>query len=183
MSEVSLFSELLRVSEAESLSFLIVGGNAVNAYGYQRTTFDIDVAVPDDQARSWRRQLESMGYEMFFGTEAFQRFRGRRESPLFPVDLMLLNADTFRKLEDGSVTKTVGDARLPVPAPLHLIAMKLHALRQPARAEQGKDFPDVIGLIETLGIDVHGDEFQTILAKYANESTRDELLRRLDRGE
>jgi hypothetical protein len=176
----NFFAAILLLSREQHLDFLLVGGNAVNAHGYQRTTFDIDLAIPDDQLHAWRKALEGMGYRMYFATEAFQRYQGMTDSNLFPVDLMLLSPETFSKLQKSSIPRQVGTVELPIPAALHLVAMKLHALRQPERARQGKDLPDVIGLIRCSQIDVQGNEFQAMVDKYADAPTRAALFRLLE---
>lgn len=175
----SLFEHVERISRERSLTFLLVGGNAINAHGYLRTTYDVDLAVPDDQAAAWRAELEALGYEMYFGTDAFQRFKSGNPQPLFPVDLMFLTPETCDKLLQAASLEPVGSVSLPVPHPLHLIAMKLHALRQPARAADGKDLQDIVGLIRQKQIDVRSEQFQDILSRYAKSETKDELFRRL----
>jgi hypothetical protein len=175
----NIFSALLALSKENVRPFFLVGGNAVNAHGYLRTTFDIDVAVSDVDAPFWSKSLEAMGYQMFFATDAFQRFRGTGTSGLFPLDLMLLAVDTFQKMHNAAVLRKVGGLQLPVASPLHLAAMKFHALRQPQRAADGKDLQDIIGLIRGGFIDVQSPDFQVILNKYADDSTKSEFGRRL----
>ncbi len=172
LPQETIFNRLRLIAEQQKLSFLIVGGNAVNAHGYQRTTFDIDVAIPETERNTWQSELEAIGYRIYFETESFLRFKAKDGDFFFPVDLMMLNTDTYSKLEKSSEMRSFGNIDLPVPSPLHLIAMKLHALRQPARALEGKDLPDIFGLIRTRGIDVQSEEFQLILEKYGNEETR-----------
>ena len=60
-------------------------------------------------------------------------------------------------------------------SPLHLIALKLHALNNDARAAQGKDLPDIIGLIRACDLDTESLEFQAILDRYANDTIRSEI--------
>lgn len=181
LPQESFFSGLLRISQEQKLQFLVVGGNAINSYGYQRTTFDIDIAVPEEQSGAWKQQFQSMGYEIYFATNAFYRFKAKNEEKklLFPVDLMILSSDTFENLRAGGAPRPMGNVSVPVPSPLHLVAMKLHALRQPLRAKQGKDLTDIMGLICAAEIDVRSDEFQSILLKHADSATREQLLRHL----
>ncbi|GAB4253322.1 MAG: hypothetical protein OHK005_20570 [Candidatus Methylacidiphilales bacterium] len=80
----TLFDALARISGRHNLPFLLVGGHAVNAYGYLRTTYDSDLAIPDGHTDVWQRELEAMGYEMFFRTDAFLRFRGKTNPAWVP---------------------------------------------------------------------------------------------------
>lgn len=173
----NLFDALDRISNTRDLPFLLVGGHAVNAYGYLRTTYDVDVAVSDNHASLWRRELEAMGYEMFFGTDAFLRFRGKEKQDAFPVDLMLVAPTTFEKLRRDSRMRKIGKHLLPIVSPLHLMAMKLHALHQPRRAADGKDLNDIVALIKGGIINVQTPDFRAIIEKYGDKTTRARLSR------
>jgi hypothetical protein len=57
--------------------------------------------------------------------------------------------------------------------------MKLHALRSPARFENGTDRQDVKYLIKTAKIDTSSKEFTDIVERYATEAIRTRILREL----
>lgn len=175
----NLFTILNLISQERGISFFLIGGNAINTYGYIRTTFDIDIAVPDDQAATWSSELVAIGYVLYFCTDAFQRFEDKSSFRRFPVDLMLMSPETFKKIHQTSVLKKIGTVDLLVPSPLHLIAMKLHALKQPRRAAEGKDLNDMINLIRFAQINVQSSDFQAIIDRYADASTKKELFNRL----
>jgi hypothetical protein len=62
-----------------------------------------------------------------------------------------------------------------VPAPVHLIAMKLHATSSNADREL-KDFPDVIQLIKLCEIDPSDDEIKILFQKYSLMSLYDKTI-------
>jgi hypothetical protein len=95
----------------------------------------------------------------------------------FPLDVMLVPPETFQKLYLERVEGAVGNAQLNLPKPLHLIALKLHAMRNPARFGQGKDLLDILNLISLCEIDTESPEFLSILDRHANDETRELLLR------
>ena len=64
-----------------------------------------------------------------------------------------------------------------LPKPSHLIALKLHAMKNPERLRQGKDLLDILNLVSLCKIDIEGQEFQGILDRYANEEIRNLVLR------
>ena len=68
-------------------------------------------------------------------------------------------------------------AILSLPKPLHLIALKLHAMKTPERLRQGKDLLDILNLVSLCQIDTEGQEFQGILDRYANEEIKNLVLR------
>lgn len=91
------------------------------------------------------------------------------------MDLMLSDAQTFRRIQQASRRYDIGNGRsLAIPTPLHLIAMKLHALRNPQRFERGIDLQDVKYLIKTAGIDIPSGEFTEILERCATETNASE---------
>ena len=129
----------------EGLDAVLVGGNAVNLHGYSRATFDVDLLVPEEQAERWLAFFSRHGYGVFHRTTNFIRARLVDDpAGALPVDLMLADAETFLKIQQASSPAEVGHGlTLPIPSALHLIAMKLHALRSPHRLAHGLDLQDV----------------------------------------
>lgn len=173
------FSQFAEAAAASGLRYLVVGGHAVNAYGYVRTTVDADFLVPENEVSAWREFWAQRGYQCVHATDAFCQFRSADEEPRYPVDLMIVGAETFEKLWDRRQSREVGGAALGMPDPLHLIALKLHALRNEARAEQGKDLPDVLGLIRSCAIDTESAEFKEVLDRYADDKLKKQITEEL----
>lgn len=61
------FLRLIKYFETEGVKYLIVGGFAVNKYGYSRTTGDVDLYLKDsrDNRQSLVEALDKMGYGRF----------------------------------------------------------------------------------------------------------------------
>lgn len=173
------YARLLREAKAKGFDFMVVGGNALNCYGYLRTTYDIDIAICDRDKYLWRSWMEENGYEVFFATEAFYRFRIKGEQASFPIDLMILELDTFLKLKSQSQLKNLADEEISVPDPIHLIAMKLHALKSEHRLQEGKDFQDIIGLIRQCQISSQDPRLRDILNRYASLELAQRILREI----
>ncbi len=161
-------------AEAEGLEAVLVGGNAVNLHAYLRTTFDVDLLVREEDAGRWLTFFQARGYAISRRTDNFIRLRFAADpAAALPLDLMLANEDTFRKIRAESQRCEIGqDIALAIPSPLHLVAMKLHALRNPLRVEKGIDLLDVRHLIRTAKLDVSSPEFIAILEHYASEPIR-----------
>jgi len=172
---------LAATAEKKGLKSVLVGGNAVNLYGYHRTTFDVDLLVREKDSAKWVSFFERHGYKIFQQTSNFTRLNFADDpAGALPVDLMLADDDTFRKIHAESRYREIGkDIRLAIPSPLHLVAMKLHALKSPPRLEQGLDLQDVIHLIKSAKIDIHGREFREIAERYATEAIRGKILHEL----
>ena len=169
-------------AETHGLDAILVGGNAVNLHSYSRTTFDVDLLVRESDCDRWLSYFRSHGYEPVHQSANFVRLHFvAAPSEALPVDLMLADASTFAAIEKSSRRCDVGNGQsLAVPSPLHLIAMKLHALRSPARFENGIDLQDVKHLIKTAGIDVSSREFTEVAERYATDKIRTRILRELN---
>ena len=171
--------ELAAVARSEGLEPILVGGNAVNLYAYLRTTFDVDLLVLETHRKMWTDFFEKRGYEIFHATDNFIRMRFAADATgALPVDLMLADAATFEKIREKSQARDVGHGvQIAIPHPLHLIAMKLHALRSAHRVERGTDLGDIRHLIASEKIDPASSEFRDILTRYASEPIQAKLLR------
>ncbi len=125
-------------AETEGLEAAVVGGNAVNLHAYSRTTFDLDILVREGDAERWLAFSKGRGYAISRRTE-FIRLRFERDpAAALPLDLMLVSEHTFREISGDSERREIGDdLTLAIPSALHLIGMKLHALRNPQRVERG----------------------------------------------
>ncbi|MEM1157518.1 MAG: hypothetical protein AAF649_05475 [Verrucomicrobiota bacterium] len=154
MDYESFFVNLAQHARAEGLKYLIVGGNAVNLHQYYRTTFDIDILIPETSLDNWRAYFaEHENYEMSFKTHSFAGLESSEKR--IPLDLMLVDQQTFEKLSRDSIRIGMGDVELPIPEAVYLIAMKPHALKNTSRADRKHDFQDIIHLIDLYQLDVN----------------------------
>lgn len=119
---------------------------------------------------------------MFHRTTNFIRARFADDpAGALPVDLMLADPQTFAKIQQESFScNLTPGVSLRIPSALHLIAMKLHALRSPHRLAHGVDLQDVRHLITTARIDVGGREFMEVMERHGSESIRERILRDLN---
>jgi hypothetical protein len=170
------YHTILQIAESESLELILIGGHAVNALGYERTTLDLDFMVIADDMAKWKSALALQGFLLLHEADAFIQFAAP-DTDGFRVDLMLVDASTFVKIASASQTVRFGEALVRVPCVLHLIALKLHALKNPAREKLGKDYGDIKALIFRHAIDIHSAEFQGILDRYATPAIRSKLMR------
>jgi hypothetical protein len=164
-------------AEEEGLRTILVGGNAINLHAYFRATFDVDLLVPEGQAERWVSFFQRHGYGVMTRTPNFVRLHFAADpTAALPVDLMLADEQTFERIREQSLRRDIGNGlTLPIPAALHLIAMKLHALRNPARVEAGIDLLDVKHLIKSADIDISGKEFTEIADRYATDAIRSRI--------
>jgi hypothetical protein len=156
---------LVKDAQEQGLAFLVIGGHAINAYGYARTTLDLDFLVAEDDFDRWRDHLLAQGYKNVRRGPSFGHFRGDN---LYPVDLQVVDRSTFETINSRRQMRSGG---FPVPAPLHLIALKAHALKNAQRAALGKDLHDIVSLARSCDIPWSDPEFQRVLERYADAAT------------
>ncbi|MEI6072901.1 MAG: nucleotidyl transferase AbiEii/AbiGii toxin family protein [Verrucomicrobiae bacterium] len=177
----TIFQTATRAAKAAGREFILIGGHAVNARGYERTTLDFDFLIPADDLPSWKQILSGLGYHPIHETKAFAQFEPVGGGG-FGLDLMLVDVPTFTKLMAGSEVRSYGGCEIRVAGVPHLIALKLHATQASDRAVQGKDYYDILNLVRIHRIDTGALEFQEILNRYATPSIRDRLLNDLKRS-
>lgn len=172
---IEIFHAFVDAAKSEGREFVLIGGHAVNAHGYDRTTIDFDFLVLGSDQAAWIKIMARLGYSPYHETKAFIQFAPNSGGAM-RIDLMLVDPPTFEKLSHASEEKVYGGRQIKVASILHLIALKLHATRTWDRAIQGKDYYDILNLIRIHKLDTASLEFLEILNRYASESIRERLL-------
>jgi predicted nucleotidyltransferase len=86
----------------------------------------------------------------------------------WPIDLMLVDAETVSKALKDAVTTDVFGPKLQVASVGSLIAMKLHALKYVDKVRALKDQGDLFSLLELAGIAVNSETFRQLCARYGS---------------
>ncbi len=100
---------LLRSLDAQGVDYLLIGGYALAAHGYQRATVDIDVLLPATAAAGQRVKQALMllpdQAARDLEPEWFDEGENIRVADAFVVDLMLnANGQTYETLKAHAVT-------------------------------------------------------------------------------
>lgn len=169
--------EIIHAKLAEAkLRHLLIGGQAINTYGVTRDTIDVDFLIPAADRESWKDILQSEGFRLKNDGGTFLQF-----TPPYgvdwPLDLMLVNEQTFGKLESDSREVDCLGIMTRVPSPEHLIALKLHAAVNGPRGRVEKDFPDVIRLTKMTNSDPKSDAIKEIFGKYGSPELYERFLK------
>ena len=108
---------------------MLAGGLAVVAWGSTRTTADTGLLVDDGKRETLLARLRGEGFEVVFDSEGFTNLL-HSDTELGRLDLIWVEGETSRKLFAAAVERPGPDGRsLLVPAPEHLVAMKLRAIK------------------------------------------------------
>lgn len=145
--------------------FVIIGGHAINAHGYSRSTGDIDLAILNQDAEKWSKSIQKIGYAIFHQQPAFIQFKSTNLDG-WPIDLMLVDQTTFNQLADNAKLFKFRDHSAHIASVPHLISMKLHALKGKDPNREEKDLSDLIELLKLDGMDSNGETFRLLCAKY-----------------
>ena len=103
----------------------MIGGLALNAYGYARATLDFDVAAEERVRRALTDLLRAGGFEVLNDVEGFTNLL-HPDVQLGRLDVMWLDGETAERVF-GRVRRLErpGGPDVPVPSPEHLVAMKV----------------------------------------------------------
>ena len=172
---MNIFALLNEIAAKDALPFLMIGGHAVNAYGYSRITGDLDILVNRDDRDRWLGALTTRGFTLKHDGGGFLQ-TNPPEGCLWPLDLMLANPRTFGDMMTASREVEQGEFRLRVPSLDHLFVLKLHALKQGLAHRNFKDFMDVLSLAQVNGVDVRSDSFRALCEKYGSKNIYERLV-------
>lgn len=177
--------EILRTialyAESNELPFLLIGGHAVNAYGIQRQTGDIDLLVRCNDAEKWSCLFDKLKYGKGQNDSRFMRFKPDTIAA-WPVDLMLVDDQTFRKMLDESESKEIGAATVQVVSARHLITLKMHALKYYQAHRYVKDYNDLLQLLRDHCKGIRNTDLLELCEKYATKELYDKLSEDLARN-
>jgi hypothetical protein len=161
----SFLTTIGKLIEEQRLPALMIGGHAVTALGHPRATFDLDLLIPRSSVETWRHELAAFHYRVFHESINFLQFESSPELPLPPLDLMVVEDEVFEAF-DRSKTNLKPIATPDVKA---MIALKLHAIRQPARLNAAQDWADVMALIQAHQLTLDDAEFSAIVRRHGGE--------------
>lgn len=120
--------------EATGTRWMLAGGLALVAWGSTRTTADTDLLVDDAFRSALLARLGAAGFEVLLDSDGFTNLL-HSDREIGRLDLIWVDGETSRRLFAAAVERTGPDAiPLLVPAPEHLVAMKVKAMKdQPTR--------------------------------------------------
>src|SRR5215467_6031360 len=91
---MNAFQSIERAARQQGLSFIVIGGLAINFHGLSRETADLDLLVPAEARTHWLEMLTSLGYSVTQERSSFAQFSPPQHGA-WPVDLMFVKSETF----------------------------------------------------------------------------------------
>jgi len=161
--------EILRTitlyAQSNAMPFLVIGGHAINSYGLDRHTGDLDLLVPRSNKAAWLKLTELLKYSVNQNADTFARFRPDTIAA-WPIDLMFVDEGTFEKMQSASKLADFGAVEAPVAGLAHLLALKIHALKEFQAHRDARDFSDLLFLVKRSKMS--DSELQLLCERYAS---------------
>ena len=170
-----IISAIVEAAKQNGLRFLVIGGHAVAHHHYSRTTEDTDLMISNVDRDRWIATITTLGQELFHDGGNFLQFKPVQGDG-WRLDLMLVNRETFQKMLEASGTGTLEGIDVVMPSLSHLLAMKLHALKNAAGIRILKDMNDVVHLLVNNQVDVRSEEFRQLVLKHGTQEIYDKLV-------
>ena len=123
----STFEIIGGAAKKASADLLLIGGYALQVYGYARQTLDVDCLVVSSDANSLRELLCLETYAPIAETGNFIRFQSDSVY-LMDIDILLVDRSTMQAMLAESKPCRLQGVDFRTPSLLHLIALKLHAI-------------------------------------------------------
>ena len=163
-------------AEEAGLPFLVIGGYAVMAHGFVRSTDDLDLLVQASQRQRWRQMLEGLGMTLYREASSFLQFNPLPDFRV-PVDVMFVADEVFEKMRACAGQSSVTGVSFGVVSLLHLIALKCHSIQHGHPHRRIKDTEDLIQLIRINGLDLNEAELRATILKHGNDELYEKLRR------
>jgi predicted nucleotidyltransferase len=166
--------EIAKRAGDAGIPFLVIGGYAVFAHGYVRSTDDLDLIVQRGRRAHLNKLLGDLGMTVKNDAANFVQFAPQDENGM-EVDLMFVSEDVFGRMEQTAVEATVEGTQVRVVSLLHLIALKCHALQHSKSLRRLKDMDDLVQLILINRLDLNEPELRATILKHGNTETYEKL--------
>lgn len=174
MTFQSIFQSVVAAIEESGVNALLIGGLAVNHYGYSRATSDIDFMIAATDTPTIRRFMTGCGFANVDERENVIFFR--QSGQALRVDFLRVDNDTMTLLLADAETISFYDQTIKVPSLLNLIAMKLFALKQSWDRRMAKDLPDIVNLTRLHNVDLE-QSIKPLALRFADETIYQQVVR------
>ncbi|MCB0332098.1 MAG: nucleotidyl transferase AbiEii/AbiGii toxin family protein [Bdellovibrionales bacterium] len=161
-------------AKKKKVPYLLIGGHAMNLLGFPRQTSDLDLLVKKSEASYWEEMILALGYECFQKHHVFCRYSAKGLDN-WPIDLMLVDDEVFESLLAESIERELSGCSVHIPSAQHMIALKLHALKQHHPHREAKDTLDIAELLRLH--EISNEEFQRMCEKYGRIDLYDKFKR------
>lgn len=179
MSIEQTFELIVKRLPEAGIDFLMIGGHAVNYYGYVRATMDVDFMIAVEQVSAVREVMKASG---FTNVSEYENviFFAQPDSAL-RVDFLPVDAETMSELLLRAASVDYAGVSLRIPCLEDLIAMKLFALKNGSAKREQRDSEDVVQLVLEHGWNLD-QQLKPLCLQFADEPLYETLVTRIEEG-
>jgi len=156
-----------QVIEDQEIDALLIGGFAVNYYGYTRNTLDVDFMIAIKDIDVLCQAMREKGFSNIDRQHVAVFFN--QPGSAFRVDFLQVDNASMEELLSRAVDADFHGLKLKISALQDLLAMKLFALKSNWAKRVHKDLPDVANLIVRHNVDTTHD-LKTLCEHFADET-------------
>ena len=113
-----------------------------------------------------KQVAQRCGYRQYVHQDLCARFADH-ENEWPPLDLVFVDQETFLNIVKEARSVEMMGRKLLVPSAEHLIALKLHAVKNDPKRE-AKDLNDIFEVIKVQELDVRAPKFKDFCLKFGN---------------
>ncbi len=173
----SVFHLISAVSRNKKVLCVLIGGFAVNHYKVTRQTADVDFLITESDFKKISGILEKEGYKEEYREKVFSRLTTDSDY-IVDLDFMFVDEGTLQKIIKEGPEVEIAGQKFTVPSLDHLIALKLHSVKNNPGLRMNKDLPDIIELIKMNKVNIKNKNFKDICLKYGTLKLYNEILSR-----
>ena len=174
MMKKNIFEFLADFFRQTKIQFLLIGGFAVNAYGFSRQTADVDCLIAEENKVKALQRFQASGFKIQAQGPIFARLTHTEYS--MDLDLLFVESRTLQNMiKEAKSVKITGQC-LPIPSLNHLIALKLHAVKNDPQREWS-DLPDILNLVRINRLNVKDYSFQQLCSQFGPPLIYEKILK------
>ena len=157
---------------------LLAGGYAVNVRGYARGTEDLDLLIQEADRAKAHAAVTSAGFVEFLQNDLVTRYKPPA-GPLVALDLMPMDGKTFSAMWAEATEESLLGCRVHVPSLDHILAMKLHTMKNDRLSRGLDDLLDVVWLVRRNSVDPRSERLRTLCLKFGDDAIYRSVLEAL----
>ncbi len=170
----NVFGFISNIFQDSGAHCILIGGFAIGFYGVSRQTVDVDFLISEEEFPKVDRALTELGYKKTHSQKLFTRF-SKPEKGNMDLDFIYVDAATLKQIATDGRTVEIGGRPFTIPSLSHLIALKLHSIKQNPHLREQKDLPDIIQLMRANDIAADSQEFKVLCLKFGTKELYEKI--------
>ena len=178
MKYPTVFHLISAILKERQVSCVLIGGFAVNYHKVTRQTADVDFLITENDFKNILPLLEKEKYKQEHRQKVFAKLTTESDY-LVDLDFMFVDKDTLDKIIKEGKEIEIAKQKFIAPSLNHLIALKLHSIKNNPALRMNKDLPDIVELIKINKVNFKNEDFKNICIKYGTRELYNEILKRI----